>query len=178
MKRAVIIVICLGLLVLLLYAMRGPLELVRTMVRLRSQELQAPLTVPVRGVRPSALRDTWGAARSGGRKHEGIDIFAPCGRPVVSATEGVVFSVGTNRLGGQVVWVLGPRWSWHYYAHLSRYGEVGRGDYVQSGEVLGYVGNTGNAAGTPCHLHYGIYREGGAINPYPLLAAREGQRKK
>ena len=128
--------------------------------------------VPVQGIQPSELTDTWGAARSGGRSHEGIDIFAPCGHPVVSSTEGLVTSIGENRLGGQVVWVLGPGGSRHYYAHLGGFAELRRGDHLQPGDTLAFVGNTGNAAGTPCHLHYGVYMSDGAQNPYPLLVPR------
>ncbi|NYI02543.1 M23 family metallopeptidase [Cupriavidus plantarum] len=133
--------------------------------------LPAPtaLPVPVQGVSRQALRDTWGGARSGGRRHEGIDIFATRGRPVLSATEGIVTRTGTNTLGGNVVWVMGPGRQMHYYAHLERHGDVGPGDRVAVGTVLGYVGDTGNARGTPPHLHYGIYAAGGAINPYPML---------
>lgn len=141
------------------------------MARLAAMPAPASLPVPVAGVSPSALRDTWDAARSGGRKHQGIDIFAPRGREVVSASEGIVSRVGTNKLGGQVVWVMGPGRQMHYYAHLDRYGSIEPGDRVAPGTVLGYVGNTGNARGTPPHLHYGIYTAGGAINPYPLLTA-------
>jgi peptidoglycan LD-endopeptidase LytH len=137
-------------------------------VRLYRQELQPPLLIPVAGVHRSALIDSWGQPRSGGRRHEGIDIFAPCGHAVVSATDGVVTSVGENHLGGHVVWVLGPGGSMHYYAHLSRFGNVRRWDFVHAGDTLGYVGNTGNAAGGPCHLHYGIYK-GQAQDPYPFL---------
>jgi murein DD-endopeptidase MepM/ murein hydrolase activator NlpD len=135
--------------------------------------LPAPVTlpVPVAGVRPRALADTWGGARSEGRRHEGIDIFAARGTPVLSSTEGMVLRVGTNRLGGQVVWVLGPGGQRHYYAHLDRYGDVHAGQRVWPGSVLGYVGNTGNAARTPPHLHYGIYTGRGAVNPYPFLRA-------
>jgi murein DD-endopeptidase MepM/ murein hydrolase activator NlpD len=131
------------------------------------------LPVPVKGVRPSDLRDTWGAARSEGRRHRGIDIFAPRGRAVVSATRGIVVTVGTNRLGGRIVRVLGPGGQWHYYAHLDRFAAIHPGQVIAAGTVLGYVGDSGNARGTPPHLHYGVYRfRGGAINPYPLIAAR------
>jgi len=98
-----------------------------------------------------------------------IDIFAKRGTPVLSATEGIVLDVGTNRLGGQVVWVLGPGGQRHYYAHLERYGDVRAGMRVAAGTHVGYVGNTGNAATTPPHLHYGIYTLRGAIDSYPLL---------
>jgi murein DD-endopeptidase MepM/ murein hydrolase activator NlpD len=128
-------------------------------------------SVPVEEVAAKDLADTWGAPRSGNRRHEGIDIFAPLGRPVLSATDGVVFKVGEDDLGGHVVRVLGPGWEWHYYAHLDRFADIEPGSVVQPGSVLGYVGNTGNASGTPHHLHYGVYRFlGGARNPYPLLA--------
>jgi murein DD-endopeptidase MepM/ murein hydrolase activator NlpD len=153
-----------------LWAAFPPLRRLPTVVSLLREELAAPLAVPVQGVRRAQLDDTWGAARSGGRRHEGIDIFAPCGRPVLSATRGLVLETGENALGGQVVRVLGPGGSVHYYAHLSRFGDVRGGDRVQPGDTLGYVGDTGNARGTPCHLHYGVYeRGGGARNPYPLL---------
>ncbi|MFD2367862.1 M23 family metallopeptidase [Pseudoduganella sp. GCM10020061] len=138
-------------------------------MRLASMPAPSIVAVPVAGVRPAALRDTWGAARSGGRQHEGIDIFARRGTPVLSATEGIVMRVGTNRLGGQVVWVLGPGGQRHYYAHLDRFADVRPGMRVEAGRTLGYVGTTGNARGTPPHLHYGIYSAGGASNPYPLL---------
>lgn len=146
-----------------------PLKNLPVLFRLWSQPLEGPLQVPVQGVRPWALADTWGASRSQGRTHEGIDIFARCGHPVVSASEGIVTSVGENRLGGMTVRVLGPAGSTHYYAHLGRYGTFRAGDHVLPGDILGYVGNTGNAGNTPCHLHYGIYLHGGARNPYPYL---------
>ncbi|RNF30963.1 peptidase M23 [Massilia aurea] len=140
-------------------------------MRLAAMSKPLALPVPVEGVRQRALRDTWGGARSEGRKHEGIDIFAKRGTPVVSSTEGIVSQVGTNRLGGLVVWVLGPGGQRHYYAHLDSYSDVEPGMRIEAGRVLGYVGDTGNAKGTPPHLHYGIYDTGGAINPYPLLKA-------
>ncbi len=139
-------------------------------VSLLRAEPVLPYPVPVQGVAPRRLTDQWGAPRSGGRRHQGIDIFAPCGTPVLSATEGIVFTVGENTLGGLIVRVLGPGGFWHYYAHLSRYGDVQRGDRIRAGAIIGYVGRTGNARGTPCHLHYGVYAwGGGAQNPYPLL---------
>ncbi|EFF74354.1 peptidase, M23 family [Achromobacter piechaudii ATCC 43553] len=138
------------------------------MARLSWQPAPTSLPVPVQGIAKSRLTDTWGAARSGGRRHEGIDIFAARGTPVLATTQGVVMQVGTNNLGGQVVWVLGPGRQRHYYAHLDAYADIERGQLVAPGDVLGYVGNTGNAKGTPPHLHYGIY-DGGAINPYALL---------
>jgi peptidoglycan LD-endopeptidase LytH len=145
---------------------------VGTLISLLNDRVPLKLPVPVEKVASEDLADTWGAPRSGNRRHEGIDIFAPLGRPVLSTTKGLVFKVGENDLGGHVVRVLGPGWQWHYYAHLDRFADIKPGSIVQQGSVLGYVGNTGNAIGTPYHLHYGVYRFlGGARNPYPLLAA-------
>lgn len=138
--------------------------------RLLREPLPSTLPVPVEGVTPSDLVDTWGSARGEGRRHEGIDIFAPRNTQVLAATHGVVVRRGWNRLGGRVISVLGPGGYSHYYAHLEAWDLPDVGDWVEQGQVLGYVGTTGNAAGTPPHLHYGIYKGvGGAINPYPLL---------
>jgi peptidoglycan LD-endopeptidase LytH len=128
------------------------------------------LIVPVHGIRPGTVHNTWHASRDGGRRrHEGIDLFAPKGTPVRSATEGIISRIGTSKLGGKNVWVLGPGGQRHYYAHLDDYAYIRTGQRIQEGAVLGYVGNTGNARHTPSHLHYGIYTTSGAINPFPLL---------
>jgi len=133
------------------------------------------LTVPVEGVARASLRSTWGAPRSGGRTHRGTDIFARRGTPVLSATRGVVWKVGGDPLGGRVAIVLGEGRAFYYYAHLDRWAEGIRvGGEVLPGQVLGFVGNTGNAATTPPHLHFGVYRLGlggvQAVDPVPLLA--------
>lgn len=139
--------------------------------RLISSAAPAHLPVPVAGVAASQLRDSWGAARTEGRTHQGIDIFAPRGRAIVSTTAGIVVTIGTSRRGGRIVRVLGPAGQWHYYAHLESFAPIHPGQVIVRGTILGYVGDSGNAKGTPPHLHYGIYRfRGGAINPYPLLA--------
>jgi murein DD-endopeptidase MepM/ murein hydrolase activator NlpD len=147
------------------------LRRVSVVYQLATSDPPAHLPMPVQDVSARRLANSWGNARSGGRQHQGIDIFAPRGTPVLSATRGIVTRVGTNALGGQVVWVLGPGLEWHYYAHLDRFGDVHAGDVVRAGDVLGYVGTTGNARGGPPHLHYGIYRRAGAENPYPRLAS-------
>lgn len=121
---------------------------------------------PVSG---QGLTDTWGAARSQGRTHEGIDIFAPRGTPIQTTTQGIVSKVGENNLGGRVVVVVGPGGAGHYYAHLEDYADISPNDWVNAGDVIGYVGDSGNAKGTPPHLHYGIYLNGSAVNPYPLM---------
>lgn len=128
------------------------------------------LPVPVQGVAPRSVVDTWHAPRDGGkRRHMGIDIFAPRGTPVVSPVEGIVIARGEDRLGGNTVRVLGPGRQVHYFAHLDAFSDVKPRDWVHPGAILGYVGTTGNARGTPAHLHYGIYGATGAINPYLLL---------
>ncbi|ONG41067.1 peptidase M23 [Alkanindiges hydrocarboniclasticus] len=151
----------------------GMFQLPMEYLYLMQTPLPAQLPVPVQGVKPQQIADTWGAARSQGRSHEGVDIFAKRGTPVLSTTEGMVMSVGINTLGGNVVWVLGPDMSRHYYAHLESYGQFKKGDWIKAGDVIGYVGNSGNARTTPPHLHYGIYRNAeGAINPYPYLSRK------
>jgi peptidoglycan LD-endopeptidase LytH len=137
---------------------------------LLAEELPMSLPMPVQGVSIRTVRDTFGAPRPGDRKHQGTDIFAPRGTPVVSTTRGIVSRLGQNSLGGTVVWVLGPGGDRHYYAHLDRIAAIRTGQRVEAGDILGAVGDTGNARDTPPHLHYGIYRIGGAINPFPLLA--------
>ncbi|SDB87229.1 Peptidase family M23 [Acinetobacter marinus] len=139
--------------------------------KLQQQSMPTQVAIPVQGVTHSQITDTWGAARSAGRKHQGVDIFAPRGTPVLASTHGIVSRLGTNNLGGNVVWVVGPDRSRHYYAHLDSYAaHIQEGDWVEAGEVLAYVGNSGNAKTTPPHLHYGIYLNGqGVVNPYPYL---------
>ncbi|MGH6611462.1 MAG: M23 family metallopeptidase, partial [Burkholderiaceae bacterium] len=140
---------------------------------LLAEEPPTSLRLPVQGVSMRNVRDTFGAPRPGDRKHQGIDIFAPRGTPVTSATRGIVSRVGENNLGGTVVWVLGPGGDRHYYAHLDSVANIQTGQRIAAGEELGKVGNTGNARGTPPHLHYGVYRRmSGAINPFPLLAEK------
>ncbi|MDJ0939743.1 MAG: M23 family metallopeptidase [Woeseiaceae bacterium] len=102
--------------------------------------------------------------------HKGIDIFAPAGQPVIAATGGVVVFSGTLGIGGNVVVVLGPKWRFHYYAHLKRR-DVSFGRFVGRGARLGTVGNSGNAAGTPSHLHYSI----ATLIPYPWRITTETQ---
>jgi murein DD-endopeptidase MepM/ murein hydrolase activator NlpD len=130
--------------------------------------------VPVEGVGPGSLGDTWGDARSGGRSHEGIDIFARRRTPVRSTTPGIVVRRGENPLGGRTITILGPAGWRHYYAHLQGYAGHSTGDRVAPGEVIGFVGTSGNAPPDAPHLHYGIYADGGARNPYPLLVPGTG----
>lgn len=148
------------------------MELPRTWWELSRADPPRALPVPVQGVAASAIADTWGAGRSGGRSHEGVDIFAPRGTPVLSTTRGIVSSVREGGLGGRQVWVLGPGLERHYYAHLEDWADgLEEGAVVQAGQALGEVGDSGNARGTPPHLHYGTYGAEGATDPLPRLRA-------
>lgn len=169
--RTAALLIVLAVLGLLAWPWLGPkLDYLRFAIQLSTRPAPTAVAVPVAGVTRRGLVDTWGGARSEGRRHEGIDIFARRGTAVLAATEGLVARIGENRLGGLSVWIYGPGRQRHYYAHLDRYVDtLSAGDRVAVGDVLGYVGNSGNAQGTPTHLHYGIYAMSGAINPYPLL---------
>ncbi|WMJ70481.1 M23 family metallopeptidase [Stenotrophomonas sp. 24(2023)] len=128
------------------------------------------LPVPVDGVRWRQIADTFGAPRGRDRHHAGIDIFARRGTPVRSATPGVVASIREGGLGGRQVWVIGPGRERYYYAHLERWAEnLAQGQVVQAGDLLGHVGDSGNAQGTPPHLHFGLYGPAGARDPLPLM---------
>jgi murein DD-endopeptidase MepM/ murein hydrolase activator NlpD len=131
----------------------------------------ASLGFPVEGAGNEAIRSRYGVDRDGGRRrHEGIDIFAPRGTPVVAAVSGRVVNVGETGLGGLVVWLHDSRRNQNlYYAHLDRQ-IASEGEEVSQGDTLGLVGNTGNARTTPPHLHFGIYRRGeGSIDPFPFV---------
>jgi murein DD-endopeptidase MepM/ murein hydrolase activator NlpD len=133
---------------------------------------QPVLAFPVSGQGNRAIRSRFGVERDGGaRRHDGIDIFAPRGTPVIASVNGVVRSTRPNRLGGNVVWLRdGQRDQSLYYAHLDTQ-VVAEGQQVLAGDTIGFVGNTGNAVTTPPHLHFGIYRRpGGAIDPFDWVA--------
>lgn len=141
--------------------------------RLYTKEPDSRIAMPVKNVRKNQVADTWQAPRGADRLHQGQDIFAPRGTPIMSATSGYVYKVGENNLGGQTVSVIGAGGRVYYYAHLDSYAPgIEVGDPVTTRTVLGYVGTTGNAQGTPPHLHFGIYTPSGAINPLPLITDR------
>lgn len=136
-----------------------------------SLELEAALPFPVKGRKDDAVGSMFGMPRdSGKRHHEGVDIFAPRLTPVLAVADGRV-TPRQNELGGNIVWLSTPGVS-YYYAHLER-PAVSAGQHVRVGDVIGFVGNSGNAVTTDPHLHFGVYRWGkGAIDPLPLLQAR------
>ena len=137
------------------------------------------LIIPVVGVRPDQLLDTFTDARSEGRVHDAIDIPAPAGTPVVAAAEGEIIKLFQSERGGTTIYQLSPdKKLVFYYAHLQRYADgLAAGKFVKQGEVIAYVGDTGNAGVGNFHLHFSIsviadprrYWEGANINPYPLL---------
>ena len=149
---------------------------INTYSKMAQLTLKAPdetLLMPVKGVKVKQIADTWGAPRSGGRNHHGQDIFAKRGTPVFSATEGFVLRIGESELGGKNVFIYGAGGRRYYYAHLDDFApELKVGDEVSNDTIIGYVGATGNAKGTPPHLHFGIYG-GTPINPLMLLKDRK-----
>lgn len=135
------------------------------------------LGFPVSGKNSGNIGSFWGADRDGGsRRHEGIDIFAPRGTPAIASASGVVTDAGVNRLGGKVVWLNDEnRGQTLYYAHLDSQ-LVRAGQRVRLGDTLGLIGNTGNAAYTAPHLHFGIYRRNaGAVDPFPFVKKPSGE---
>lgn len=122
------------------------------------------LQCPVAGMH---FMNDWGFPRSGGRFHEGNDLFAPRGTPAVAVVSGEAVQT-TGSIGGHQVKLLGDDGATYYYTHLDGFGASGR---VSAGQVVGYVGNTGNAAGGPPHVHFEVHPgAGAAVNPYPRLA--------
>lgn len=128
------------------------------------------LAYPIRAPGRNHIQSYWGDPRdAGGRRHEGIDMFAPKRTPVVAAADGRVTRVNENNLGGKVVWMRPEDKNYVlYYAHLDEQ-LVTDGQRVKVGDTLGLIGNTGNARNTPPHLHFGIYGPGGAVDPLPFV---------
>ena len=145
----------------------------------------AGLAIPVQGIRPNQLVDTYTQARAGGaRTHDAIDIMASEGTPVLAAADGTVEKLFFSEGGGGIsVYVRSPDQRWtYYYAHLQGYAPgLAEGQKVKRGQLLGRVGHTGNANPAGPHLHFAINRmqpgekwyNGSAINPYPLLAGKK-----
>ena len=120
----------------------------------------------------------WGAPRQNSGTHEGNDIYAPTGTPVLAVTDGTLRRVGTARVPGNRLYLYTDRGDYYFYGHLSSFEAGARsGKRVKAGEVLGYVGSTGDAEPTPPHVHFEIHPGGGGpVNPYPFLRAWEKKR--
>jgi len=156
-----------------------PTDLTRDIARLR----ESGLLVPVRGVRAQGVEDSFDAPRDGSRRHDAVDILAPRGTAVIAAAPGIVLRVGTNTLGGNVVWVGDSATRIvYYYAHLQGFAPSMRAKReVARGDVIGYVGTTGNAPANVPHLHFQVLRTtdwarwwtGTPINPRPFLVDLE-----
>jgi murein DD-endopeptidase MepM/ murein hydrolase activator NlpD len=135
--------------------------------------------MPVDGVDDDDLRDTFAEMRGGNRTHEALDIMVPRGTPVRAVRDGHIEKLFDSKQGGLTVYQFDPSATYaYYYAHLDRYAPgLREGQRVGKGDIIGYVGSTGNASPDAPHLHFGIFRltpekqwwKGEALNPYPLL---------
>jgi murein DD-endopeptidase MepM/ murein hydrolase activator NlpD len=144
----------------------------------------AGLAIPVVGVKPGQLSDTFTQARAGGvRTHDAIDIMAPEGSPVIAAADGTVEKLFNSALGGITLYERSPDGKWvYYYAHLSAYAPgLHEGQQLKQGQLIARVGHTGDASAAGPHLHFAINQmaqgdhwwNGTPINPYPLLAGKK-----
>ena len=141
----------------------------------------AGMLLPVAGIKPGQLTDTFNQSRGSERRHEALDIMAPRGTPVLAAVDGKVEKLFTSKPGGLTIYEFDPAATHaYYYAHLDRYATgLVEGMPLRRGDVIGYVGSTGNASPEAPHLHFAIFElgpekhwwQGIAINPYPLLTA-------
>ncbi len=137
------------------------------------------LTVPVQGIGRDTLVRSYHDARTGGREHEALDILAPRNTPVVAVEDGTIAKLFLSKAGGNTIYQFDPNREYaYYYAHLERYAEgLKEGEPVHRGQVIGYVGTTGNAPKNTPHLHFAVYRltadkhwwEGAPIDPYDIL---------
>lgn len=140
------------------------------------------LLIPVAGIRPEQLQDTYTQSRSAGRTHNSIDIMAPRNTPVLAATDGQIIKLFNSERGGITLYQLGTdKRTVYYYAHLERYADgITENRFARRGEIIGYVGDSGNAGRDNCHLHFSIWTitdpkrfwDGENVNPYPLLTKR------
>lgn len=142
----------------------------------------APLAMPLPGLRPDQLQDTYDDPRGDTRRHEALDLMAPAGTPVLAVADGHVEKLFTSDQGGLTIYQFEPTGHYaYYYAHLQRYAPgLAEKQAVKRGEVIGYVGSSGNANPAAPHLHFAVFVlgperqwwKGTPINPYPLLGGR------
>ncbi|MDP9463685.1 MAG: M23 family metallopeptidase, partial [Actinomycetota bacterium] len=133
-----------------------------------SNDYAGPGWVCPTGSAPAPFASTWGAPRSGGRRHQGVDMIGQRGIPILAVVDGIA-EPKTNLLGGTVVWFSGVDGHKYYYAHLAGYGQLGS---VKAGTTIAFLGQTGNAQFSIAHLHFEIHPGGGpAVNPYQTVAA-------
>lgn len=154
----------------------GFFEKITLPIKIASLTVQSPdqyVLMPVYGRSVSQIADTWMAPREEGRIHEGQDIFAPKGTPVLSGTGGYITWLANGKVGGNSVSIVGAGGRRYYYAHLDRFANGLRvGQKISTDTIIGFVGNTGNAETTPSHLHFGIYSLRKPINPLLFLINR------
>ena len=156
----------------------GPPVVVAEQVQVRP----SGLALPVVGIKPDQLVDTYDAARGAGRRHDAIDIMAGEGTPVIAAADGTIEKLFNSVRGGTTIYERSPDQKWvYYYAHLSAYAPgLAEGQQVKRGQVIARVGHTGDASAEGPHLHFAInsmapgerWWNGTPINPYPLLAGK------
>jgi len=137
------------------------------------------LTLPIEGLTARDIQDTFDQGRAGGKPHEASDLLAPRGTPIMAVDDGVIQKLFLSKPGGLTIYEFDRQGVYcYYYAHLDRYAEgLREGMHVRQGEVIGYVGTSGNAPPNTPHLHFAIFKlglekhwwQGVAINPYPLL---------
>ena len=147
---------------------------------------QRNLVLPVQGITPENLHNSFDEARGGGRVHGALDILAPRNTPVLAVEDGRVAKLFTSKQGGLTIYQFDPSEAYaYYYAHLERYADgVKEGVTVRRGQVIGYVGTSGNAAPDTPHLHFAIFRltpekrwwEGDPLNPFTVLGGRSSDR--
>jgi peptidoglycan LD-endopeptidase LytH len=150
-----------------------------TVTAVRAEAEAGRLMVPVMGIRREQLHDTYSEARSEGRTHHAIDIHAPRGTPVMAVVSGTIRKIHEGDRGGRSIYLLAQDGrTRYYYAHLDGYAEgLREGQHVEPGEVIGFVGDSGNASPGDCHLHFSVavldsasrWWEGENLNPYDLL---------
>jgi murein DD-endopeptidase MepM/ murein hydrolase activator NlpD len=151
-------------------------------VRATNSAPAGELLIPVAGIRPEQLQDTYTQSRSAGRTHNSIDIMAARNTPVLAAADGQIIKLFNSERGGITLYQLGTdNRTVYYYAHLERYADgINENRFARRGEIIGYVGDSGNAGRDNCHLHFSIWTvtdpkrfwDGENINPYPLLTKR------